>query len=899
MKKIAGILIAGLLPLLMHGQLVVNSNYLVIAGGRQSSPSYLVLNDSASSGITYNGGWIISENEFNMVQWNIRQSTGIFTVPFGYSTAQYLPVSLNINSSPGTGAGNIKFSTYHTAALNSVAEPSDVNNLTPFILPGSPSNTDNSYNIVDRFYVIDANTGYTTKPAPDNITFSYISGTANSEVASPNTLTESRMMAQRFNSTTNTWSDWFGEGCTNAIYNNTGIVQTGPVPAIDMYRSWSLWDNTMPLPMKVAGTNASSGCHGNGTASATIYGGKPPYTYLWSNGGTTSSISSLSGGTYTVTANDANGCNSTSSVTITQPTSFSVTASVIANIACFGENTGNASASPSGGASPYTYSWSNGTSTVSTSNPTGAILSAGSYTVTATDANGCAAMAAISITQPVRFIYVSAGIESNVTCNGSYNGSASATPVGGNSPYTYKWSNASTTVSTSQTPNTLSAGTYTVTVTDNCGVSNTAKATITQPGALRDSAKTITNLECNGGSGGSITLGAKGGTFPYSYRWSTGGTMVTVTGLSSGTYSVVVTDKNGCTNTVTGITITQPAAIRDSVASITYPECNGGKGSATIGVKGGTSPYSYTWTGGLSTTATATNISSRTYTVTIKDKNSCTSTLIFTLTQPNAIHDTMISALKANVFCRGGSNGSATVGVKYGISPYTYTWSNGQTTSTATGLSAGVYSVTVSDNNGCSSSVASVTITQPALALNDSISSSTCSNNLIKATIGVKGGTSPYTYAWSPGGGTKATMSNLSPGTYTITVTDAHGCNNTFSKNLVCGGVIKDEKDADDNQPSCCDGPDNITLYPNPNNGQFTVSIKNYARPNESLGRELGITNSVEIYNMLGQKVYSQFNNQTPIFNINITSQPNGIYLIRILDKDGQVVTQKKIVKTQ
>ncbi|HTA26148.1 MAG TPA: T9SS type A sorting domain-containing protein [Bacteroidia bacterium] len=862
-----------------------NGASVVISNGTLATPATIVIDNSNANAVTCDSGYIYSENEYNIVQWNISNSTGSYTVPFGYSPAIYLPLTMQISANPGSSGGSVKFSTYHTAALNSSGEPSDVTNLTPFFLPGSPSNSDNSYNIADRFYIIDANSGYTTKPAPDNITFSYISGAGNSEVTSPNTLTESRMMAQRYNSTTNTWSDWFGYGCTDAVSNNIGTVQTGPVPAIDMYRSWSLWDNTISLPVKISGTNSTSGCNGNGTASATVYGGKTPYTYTWSNGNTTSSVNSLSGGTYTLTATDAGGCSSSGTITITQPNALSVSASVTANVSCYGNSNGNATASPGGGASPYTYSWSNGTTTVSTSNPTGAVLTAGSYKVTVTDANGCYATASVSVTQPARFIYVSAGTISNVTCNGSSNGSATATPVGGNSPNTYIWSNASTTFSTVQTPNTLSAGTYTVTVTDNCGVSKTATATINQPNALRDSAKSITNVSCNGGTGGSITLGAKGGTYPYSYLWSTGSTLVTAMGLSAGTYSVVASDQNGCSNTVTGITITQPAAIRDSVASITYPLCNGGKGSVTVGVKGGTSPYSYTWTGGVSTTATANNITSRTYTVTVKDKNSCYSTLVFTLTQPVAIRDTIVSSLKVNVSCNGASNGSATVGVKYGTAPYTYSWSpNTCSTATAIGLSAGVYSITVTDNGGCSSSVATVTITQPS-ALRDSIKNGyTCSNDLIIATLGVKGGTNPYTYTWSPGGGTKATMSNLSPGTYTVAVTDKNGCSKTVTANLTCSPEELLKKDTDSGQ-SCCPVRNNIELYPNPNIGQFTLS---------------GLTQGqmIEIHDYTGRKisVVLAFNST---LQLNISDLPNGVYLIRILDKNGTLVAQKKVVKTE
>jgi len=561
---------------------------------------------------------------------------------------------------------------------------------------------------------------------------------------------------------------------------------------------------------------------------------------------------------------------------------FSLTATAVANVACRGENEGIAAASVSGGIEPYTYFWSPGSQTTDTA--TG--LSAGTYTVTVQDSLGaCSETASVTITQPSTGLAVRAGAINEVSCNGSSDGRANADVYGGVSPYTYSWSNGSSIASTNNpTGKVLSAGVYTVTVTDMNGCSATAMTIISQPNPMRDSVKAITNVECNGGNGGTATIGGKGGNYPYNFVWSTGSTLATATGLSAGTYSVIITDQMGCTNTVTGITITQASAIRDSVASAAYPSCNGGMGSATIGVTGGAMPYTYTWTGGVSTTATASNITSRTYTVTIKDANSCSSTLVFTLTQPVAIRDTIVSSDKVNVSCNGGNNGSATVGVRYGTSPYSFAWSpNVSSTASATGLSAGVYSITVTDSNGCSSSVAKLTIEQPGI-LRDSISGHSCSDDLIRATVGVKGGTTPYTYAWSPGGGTKATMSNLSAGTYTIVVTDKNNCSVTITPALSCSEISHEGQDENNSAPQCCAGSENITLYPNPSNGQFTLS-----------GLQQGAL--VEMFDYTGRNI-STISASDITMQLNVSDQPNGIYLIRILDKDRNLVSQKKVVKT-
>ncbi len=781
MKKIIQTVALLLLPFgIAFGQeriAISSGQNIVMSGGTSANPIYLMPGDGTPNGISSSGGNIISESEYNMVLWNIGTNTGTYTVPFGYSSTVSLPVTLNI-SSAGTGSGVVKFSTYHTAALNSGANPSDVTNETPFFLPGSPSNSDNSYNMADRFYIIDANTGYSVKPTLGNVTFSYISGTANTEVGGANTLTESRLMAQRYNSTTNTWNDWYGYGCSDAVASNIGTVSTGPVSSTNFFRSWSLWDNTMSLPLTIAGTNASLGCSGNGTATVTIYGGKVPYTYTWSNGGTTSSIGSLSGGTYTLTATDAGGCNSTASITITQPAAVSVIASVTNYITCFGGSNGSAVASPSGGTQPYTYLWSDATSatTASVSN-----LSAGSYTVNVSDAGGaCGASSSVTITQPTQFQYTTAGTISEVSCNGGNNGHVTANPVGGNLPYTYAWSNGTSTVATTQAPNTMSAGLYTVTVMDNCGVTKTASAVVTQPNDMRDSVVTQTNITCGGGNGGSITIGTKGGTYPFNYLWSNSTTLAAVSGLTAGMYSIVITDHNGCTNTVSGISITQPTPIRDSVVSISYPMCYGESGSATVGIQGGTAPYLYSWSPNVSTTNMASNVSAATYTVTMKDAHRCSVQLVIAMTQPLAIRDSMIASQTTNIICKNGSTGSLTVGVKYGTPPYNYNWSpNVSSTATASGLSAGTYSVSITDAIGCSGGIATATITQPANYLHDSVAWQTnvgCyGGSGGQVSLGSRGGIAPYTYAWN-NGKTTTLITGLTAGTYSVVMTDQLGC---------------------------------------------------------------------------------------------------------------------------
>jgi hypothetical protein len=240
MKKCI-ILITGLLPLMGSAQLVMTNNYyMVMNGGNQTNPTSIVLTNPSPAGITNAGtGWIISENEFNQVDWNIGTNTGNYIVPFGYANTDYIPVTCNITNA-GTGNGSIKFSTYHGSSWeNSIYQPSDVTNMTDFSL------ADYSKATVDRFWILDAS-GYTTKPTP-TIKFTYIRSGASSEITSPNYLTESSFIAQRYNSGLNEWYDFFGTTGTDITTANTGTVSSGLVAPVNFYRSWSLFNDSTLL----------------------------------------------------------------------------------------------------------------------------------------------------------------------------------------------------------------------------------------------------------------------------------------------------------------------------------------------------------------------------------------------------------------------------------------------------------------------------------------------------------------------------------------------------------------------------------------------------------------------------------------------------------------------------
>ncbi|NVK05893.1 MAG: gliding motility-associated C-terminal domain-containing protein, partial [Flavobacteriia bacterium] len=519
--------------------------------------------------------------------------------------------------------------------------------------------------------------------------------------------------------------------------------------------------------------NANVLCFGNATGAATVMatGGTSPYTYSWSNGATTASISNVIAGTYSVTVTDVNGCQDTASVTITQPSAaLSVQTISFQNVSCFGGSTGSASATVTGGTPPYSHSWSSGGTTA---NVTG--LAAGSHTYTVTDANGCTASMTINITQPGAPVTANSTVLSNVNCFGGSDGEAYITYSGGTPPYTVTWNNGST----ADTISNLTAGTYVATITDANGCQVTETVSITQPvSALSSNLSLVNPILCNGSMTGSVNVIASGGTAPYSYSWSNGSSATTLINLPAGTYSVTITDANGCT-VQDSIAVTQPSPLMAHISIQNAVTCFGGSdGSLAASATGGTGPYTFSWGNG-STSPNISNLPAGTYTVTVTDANGCIQQSTVQISQP-ASGVTASTVSTSHVSCNAGSDGSATVSATGGSGPYSYSWSNGQTGTTATGLAAGTYTVTVTDASGCTTSH-NVTINEPtpiAITKTSSVNVNCFNGNDGFASISVSGGTSPYSISWD-NGGTGNSIGNLTAGTYVATVTDANGCQDT------------------------------------------------------------------------------------------------------------------------
>ncbi|MCB0478642.1 MAG: gliding motility-associated C-terminal domain-containing protein [Crocinitomicaceae bacterium] len=562
----------------------------------------------------------------------------------------------------------------------------------------------------------------------------------------------------------------------------------------------------------------------------------PYVSYLWSTGSTNDTISNLAVGSYDVIGTNVAGCSDTATVAIAEPTQMVGDMIVLSNESCIG---GSAMVTMTGGVGPYSYIWSDSSSTDSLA--TG--LAAGYYYVQVTDANGCIVYvdANVGLDSTVTFT----AMTQNILCNGDATGSIVMDPEGGNAPYTFSIGGA---YQSDSSFTGLVAGNYLAIVMDSVGCTYSQQINLTEPAALSAVNTVLTPANCGQPNGEANVLMA-GGVAPYQIVWAEAGVNgFNPDSLSSGDFHATITDANGCILMDTLAIPLIPDLIVNPIP--VNPTCfNYADGSIALQLNGGLAPFQYNWSnGGMNTSIS--NLSEGMYAFTVTDSLGCVRTDSVQLVEPAEItaqtttdssycnlsdgnafisniaggfgpysvewaynNSTNMSLLGIpagnypvtvtdangcqNVFnanvsdigvpsvqigttdvnCYGGNNGTATVLLNGGFPPFNYNWSGGQTVANPNNLNAGNHTITISDVNGCVL-VENVQINEPdSLFTNAVLSNPLCFGSVDGSVVlSTFGGVTPYHYVWSNTGADSPSNPNLSAGNYQVTVMDQNGC---------------------------------------------------------------------------------------------------------------------------
>ena len=714
-----------------------------------------------------------------------------------------------------------------------------------------------------------------------------------------------------------------------------------------------------------ASVNTNSAACGNasGNASAAATGGNAPYNYIWNNAMSVSFLNNIAAGGYDVTVTDDNGCMASASGTVASNNStITLSTSVTSDDAC-GYNVGGALASATSTGGSVSYLWDNGDATALTSG-----LVSGTYSVTATDADGCSSASSVTITELAPAVM--ATVSSTDASCGAADGTAS---VSMNTAYTYAWSDAANQTTAMATG--LEASIYSVIITDtvtscqggwiayvnnptaaislattvtnaDCYGSSTGEITVSatsstglvagysiwtadgdslatvissgtesftglavndyiifgavltatqdtclafsslsiiEPSMLMSST-TSNDVTCNGDTDGDATVIAMGGTSGYTYMWDNGSTTNMAAGLGSGNEDVTVTDANGCMVVETA-NVGTPSAISLDISSEDI-SCNGdGNGEINLMASGGgVGGFTYAWDNGLAAVANQAGLAAATYNVTVTDANNCSETGAATIAEPTALGVTITAT--DDFVCFGDADGAATSSINGGTAPFTYVWAgNGSTTANNMNIDAGAEDLTIIDANGCSRTSNSITINESPSAVVATVSGTNescfdCADGT--ASVIGSGGAAPYTYSWNVAG-TTSSLTDIDPicpfTTIISNITDADGCTASGQVNILCD---------DFNDLEEVEGITSMVVYPNPNNGIFNVELNSASKSEYNF----------VVRNVIGQTVSTSTETISGnyIKTINLSNQTDGIYFLTVKSANSEV-TAKIVVK--
>lgn len=545
---------------------------------------------------------------------------------------------------------------------------------------------------------------------------------------------------------------------------------------------------TTPSTIQVNTTVSNPACgQNNGSITVQLAGGTG--TLLTSlNGSSYSNLtnySNLYAGSYTLKIKDANNCEVQRTIPLSNILAPKLIGSVLKQVKCFNANDGEIKILASGGTGALTYSIDNGVTTQMSN--TFSSLTAGAYSASVIDQNNCRSDTVITLLQPDSLqLLLTITPE---TCS-SGNGSITVSSTGGTSPYLFSSDSGQTFYNVAGFTQLVSNNYYLV-VKDskNCRTLNQVNvADLTGPQII---SLTTANVSCFGLQDGAVHITTAGGNGTLSFSTNNFITQQTDTFFNSllpGNYTVYVSDTNNC-KTNHPFTISQPTPVQNNITSA-QPTCFGyNNGSLNVVANGGTPPYDILWSSG-STDFNLSGIASGQYLFTVSDANNCNKSDSIYLSSPTALaanHTTQ------NGTCSGSANGSAWVSVAGGTPPYQYNWSPiAGNTNYANALPAGLYTVDITDKNGCTLTEQIQIVTPVPIANTFSKNDVSCyggSNGTLIANT--TGGTAPYSYLWSYQQQTNDTIQNLPAGSYTVTITDANGCDNIFTEQISAPQQIK------------------------------------------------------------------------------------------------------------
>jgi len=508
-------------------------------------------------------------------------------------------------------------------------------------------------------------------------------------------------------------------------------------------------------------------CHNaaNGAIFLTVFGGTPDYSFLWSNMAVTQNISGLTGGDYSVTLTDGNGCILAETIPLPAPLPLQIVLDSMQNVSCNGGTDGYLKVSATGGTSPYRFNWNdNSTAPVRSNLPTG------TYMVTVTDFKGCQAVRILFITQP-QPLTVNLIAATDPVCLGDESGALTVAATGGTAPYSYFWDHNATGPAVTG----LGVGEYRVVVVDAKGCQSDTVVLELLPVSTISLNVTQVSPACVGRTDGSISLQVLG-TPPFQYTWNNNSHAANLNNIGIGTYTVSITDGQGCEYD-TAVTLTAPQVFGIEISALS-PSCFGSLDGLVdiIMLQSGTPPITYLWSHGP-ITQDVSGLAPGDYQVTVSDGQGCkfiSDTIPMVWPSPLTYRIEAIGEIE----CHGEADGFIEWGISGGTPPYSYTWFGLFTNSEDVyDLPAGSYRVLVQDQRGCTIDTVFSLAQPPALALQTSATlGGICDPDAMDAlSANASGGTPIYTYLWSNGAMTP-TLPNAAPGDYLLTVTDAKGC---------------------------------------------------------------------------------------------------------------------------